>query len=1001
MSGLRSRHWTHTIVCILTFTMLLNALPAIAVHGNLAACTQPYCSTVRVSPGKYSRTLGTDFPTFASVKLSYPNSSILTNSTGDLLFKVNLSPPKTDRNITVNGMLVPNASLYRSVDIYIPPDFTSLTTSQLWTSFTNDYDPNSLSLSRGGGSDQIGPNWWRVSVRNIIVTANLGFVASRSNLTANGVFETNKTQYVRLFQVTSPSIAGRYFFKAFLNGTSIGPDNFPTLVVEGTNDPAYISGTLRDIGYSNSSEAGKPVNIPPGYGARVVATGIDYLGRTATAQTFINSTAEGQYTLFGLAAGTYNLTAYVAGYVPTIRPLRVSVLPAQSLENIDIYLPRSANVTGVVFSRTGDGVPLRWGSLFGFGGTTPRSIIVRMLSPDNIVVASTPAPYRPTLFTDPSATTFAFSIYRELGYDGRIPQNYANYTSGLTSGDYYLRAYVTSYIQIDDVPIHIINQTLRTYAEIPLVRTGFFSITVHFLDYSSSLKATNLTLGGTLSVSVYDEAWTLRGTNTTFVLPGSNNATIEVLGFSEARGLGNIGLLHPNYGLPPGTYHIVARFTSSPLYTGDTNVGVRDTYFQLEDVQGIITLASISSYFLPSALSFFMYRGGGILLNVYSTDTEHPSVPVPFAYHGAPITLKIIDSVGNVYTTNSSQPFNNNTRQFFYAGLLTNDYEILAQTVGYQQFEIPRIHVAMGTNSDVSIRMILQPTIDLTLVFKNENLLSLINSTQPYAQPLNHLDATPVRLEVYDDLGNFVAANNTYIPNLTNGSPTTSARFILIGFERYFGDPMTNWSGFYDTTDAARPDEGGLSPGSFRVMVWVDGYYQSSEIQVNLVPRERASVVASMDRASRISGTVIGSTIYNQARLLSWAVVDLEPGNGNYTTFTTDGYYQVWVPSGTYMIGVKLAGYSTRTAQVAVPQGSDLRMDFWLEYFQGSPTFSTAQLLAEFGLATLQQDQISRFGLILPTAPLRQTSLLTPRQSTCLLEQRPLRNESRQRTKRA
>jgi hypothetical protein len=962
MSGLRPRLCRNAAVFILVFTMLLNALPAITVHGAFT-CLKPPCSKVEVSPGKYAQTLGTDFPSFTSVKLSYPNSSILTNSMGDLLFAVTLSPPPTNR--TINGFK--NASLYNSIDIYIPPDFTGITIGNFWTSFTNDYGGNSLSVSRGGSSDSIGPNWWRVSVRNIIVTNDVNVIKSRestSNLTVNRVFAANKTQYIRLFQVISPTIAGRYFFKAFLNGTSIRPENFPTVVVAGTNDPAYISGTLLDSGNTDPSQAGRPVYIPNGEGGRILATGIDYLGRAASAQAFINANSTGEYTLFGVAPGTYNLTAYVAGYIPTTRLVRVSVLPAQSLDNINIYLQRSAIITGVALSRTADGVAIPWGQLSAFRSARDtslvaanRSITVRVVSLDGSVVASIPAAYSRQLFTNYDATTFSFSIQREFVFDGRIPQDYANYTSGLTPGDYYLYAYVTSYIQLDNVLIHVSNETLRTYSEIPLIRTGFFSITVHFKDYASSLADSNVALGGTLTVSVYDQSWTLRGSNTTFVAPNSTSATVEVMGSSSARGLGDIGLLSANYGLPPGTYHIVARFTSSPLYTGATNVGVRDTYFQLEDYQGIVTLATRSDFssdglhqVFASEISFPMIRGGGISLTIYSVDTEQPPVYGNWIYSGAAITLKIIDHVGNVYTTNATQRGNQTFEQFYYAGLLTDDYEIVVITPGYRQYEIPRIHVSLGADSDISIRMILEPTIDLTLVFKTEDILSAINSTQPYAQPLNSLDATPVRLEVYDEYGNFVAANRTYIPNLTEldetstTTSTTSARFILFGFNQYYGDPASKWAGFYDTTDAARQDDGGLQAGVYTIEVWVDGYYQSEALQVNLGGRGSTSAALSLQRASRISGIVLGPTIYNQARFLSWAVVDLEPGNGNYTTFTTDGYYQVWMPAGTYNIGVALAGYSTRTAQVAVPQGSDLRMDFWLDYFQASPAYSAIQL---------------------------------------------------------
>ena len=116
--------------------------------------------------------------------------------------------------------------------------------------------------------------------------------------------------------------------------------------------------------------------------------------------------------------------------------------------------------------------------------------------------------------------------------------------------------------------------------------------------------------------------------------------------------------------------------------------------------------------------------------------------------------------------------------------------------------------MVLGGNADASIWMILNPVIDLTVAFKDEGLLSVTDSTQPYAQPINNLDATPARVEVFDDQGNFVAANQTYIPNNSK-----VIHFVLAGMGgvfQYSGDPRFIWSGFYDTTDGVRQNAGGL-----------------------------------------------------------------------------------------------------------------------------------------------------------------------------------------------
>src|SRR5208337_874232 len=155
---------TRAAKTLLAFLLLLTILLPIGAQNANA-------SPVSVSPGKSDLNLGADFPTFASVKLSYPNSSILTNSTGDLLFTVTPNSSWVDKTFGICNspkqfevclsimqacsttfvfpLIVTSCQVSgyntTAVDIYIPPDFSGISTSQLWTSFTNNYDHNSLS----------------------------------------------------------------------------------------------------------------------------------------------------------------------------------------------------------------------------------------------------------------------------------------------------------------------------------------------------------------------------------------------------------------------------------------------------------------------------------------------------------------------------------------------------------------------------------------------------------------------------------------------------------------------------------------------------------------------------------------------------------------------------------------------------------------------------------------------------------------------------------------
>ena len=1049
----------------LTITLILLSTILLPISANVF---QPvHANDLTVSPGKWDLRLGNST---SLVELSYPNSTILTDSVGDLLFTVTLEPNSSlfhcDTQPTPSTPLLPSplqlGDCQFSLNIYIAPEFSGLTIANLWTSFTNDYDHIHLRLSRSSSADQIAPNWWEISFQDINVTcapllANPSITPSHPNPVflayptcsllpghppVIGPYQT-KPQYVRVFEVTSPTTAGRYFFKAFINGNSIGAPNFPTLVVKASRDPATISGTLRDLGNRIPSRAGQPIFLAPGMGAQIIATGYTALGQTVSAQTFINSTAGGSYTLYGVAAGTYNITVYAAGYIPTTinqlpypypfnpsitKPTPISVAPAQSLEGIDIYLSESANVTGTVLSQTASGRPVRWGTVcsltFGPSPTpcsTNRAITVELLNLDGTtIVATNQQPYTlPTSITpqgcvtypincatNPDATDYHFIIQNQLSsWSGEIPENYANFTSGLPTGvDYFVRAYVTSYIQLAEIRAHVANATLETELPVPLIRTGFITVTVHFKDSNSTgsglvdnpIKVPQ----ATLSVSAYDMEGILRAQNQTTVFDGNRSAFIELSGFSNSRQHGIFAQFSQNYGILPGTYYIVARLTAAPPTTGNAatttnapvpgSLVVGDLYYQYSIVQATIGLGEGDIQ-----VSFPLYRASGIQLNVYSIDTEVPPLFRHWAFPGSPVFFTFIPtSEISLYESNSTQPSGSSSLpppplfmdQPSYiehtlpvlnvTGLQPGSYYCFVYTVGYTQETPCHFTVQLGYNADASIWMIKNPFISLTVAFRHEGLLTGINSTEPYAQPINDLPATPVRWEVFDDLGDFVAANATYIPNVSpRGTPTQVANFTLVGFDTYYGDPRYVWSGFYDTTDQVTQQDGGLllypwelaQPyHEFTIRLWVDGYYQLYPVRAIVPTAGNVSLTIFLDRASRISGTIAGPDFFGFARPQSWAAVDLEPFNytlsgiidvqpGNYTTTSLDGFFQVWAPQGTYGLGVLLAGYQSYQIELAVPAGSDISLWIWLENYQPLTQPAGAIVAANLAFTTYKQ----------------------------------------------
>src|SRR5208283_3166343 len=291
----------------------------------------------------------------------------------------------------------------------------------------------------------------------------------------------------------------------------------------------------------------------------------------------------------------------------------------------------------------------------------PRSIIIEAyaVNENGTVLAETPFPSRASLFTNPTNSTFQFSI-SDTGWDGRIPQDAAYYISGLGWGDYYLRAYVTQYVQFDDVLVHVTNNTLDVESDIPLFRSGIFTVTVHFKDFNSTLIETPIPVSATLTATAYDLEGNLVAQNVTSIQEGSlhTNPPIELIGFSEVNNFGFRTQL--DYGIRPGTYHIVMTLTSSPVFSGFANVGVKNLYYQLTDLEGTIGLELSNSTRLvqdsDTQLSLSMYEAGALNLVMYSVDAERPNLHEPWAFPGQTISIQLISSIGVVYATNASQP---------------------------------------------------------------------------------------------------------------------------------------------------------------------------------------------------------------------------------------------------------------------------------------------------------------------------------------------------------
>lgn len=81
-----------------------------------------------------------------------------------------------------------------------------------------------------------------------------------------------------------------------------------------------------------------------------------------------------------------------------------------------------------------------------------------------------------------------------------------------------------------------------------------------------------------------------------------------------------------------------------------------------------------------------------------------------------------------------------------------------------------------------------------------------------------------------------------------------------------------------------------------------------------------------------IQGTVLGFNMYNQLEPIAWATVTADDGLRNFTTSSSgDGFYFMYVPTGTYNLTVTQPGYFAYTNAIAVSDGSTSTINFTLE----------------------------------------------------------------------
>jgi hypothetical protein len=796
---------------------------------------------VQMSPGTYAHTLGTPVDV---VKLDYPKSSVIQNATGDISL-----------NVTLNS----DAS---SVWFYIPPEFSFLRadTTSIWTSITNDY--KHMLITKLSSTDTYGPLWWNVRIENATIPAG--------------------SYFIRMFNIKAPDVCGRYFLKVFVDGKSIGSENFPTLVVKCSLDPSYISGRVLN---GDPAEYGMPVNAS----GKVVAQGITALGKTVKAQAYFNASENGAYTIYGLASGTYTLNASASGFAPTTMNETVNIYPGQSLAGVDIYVYPSATISATISSKCVNGL-VPWGYAYNLSiGQIPRPISVEISDSSGAQEALSAG------VTDPSLAFYAFSFNGSVGLDGHVPQDMAGYVSGLESGDYYLKAFVNEYVQRDVVSVHVHDYSRAISVPFDLWRSGWFQVTVFFRD-SEDGHAAPVPKGGQLTLQAYELDGTLRGSNSTFVPEGAETWTMEITGILSVNSIFVRSSSGRDYGFPSGTYMIEASFQGY--------------------VQTLPPQVTIEETCSASSLGLDMITAGALQITLRSVDWETPRQEVPWEYPGVAMRLELINSMGDLYTGTAEQQADTSETVANVTDLPAGTYLVRVYTLGYIPTTDYSVSVSLGSISDITVNLLKTTKIEITLQFRTAGVITPID-TYSYG-----LTQAPVRIEIYDTFGVLAGANATYIPVGVSNSTVD-----LAGFQDYAGNPSLKWVNYYDTTDGSSQKDYGLPAGTYLIRVWVPGYLQAGTATVTTSSVNIAGITLSLDRLAHVYGSIRGLNMHGDLIPVSWANVTAY-GPIMTTTSSLDGFYEMWLVNGTYALAASSLGYETQGTEIRVSMAWETPIDF-------------------------------------------------------------------------
>ncbi|MEM3061360.1 MAG: hypothetical protein QW265_03020 [Candidatus Bathyarchaeia archaeon] len=535
--------------------------------------------------------------------------------------------------------------------------------------------------------------------------------------------------------------------------------------------------------------------------------------------------------------------------------------------------------------------------------------------------------------TIPSLTYHRFLFNGSIEYDGHIPQAEAGFISGLKPGDYYIQAHINGYNQLDEVVVHLGNHSTNSFVQFSLEKSSWLDVVINLKEKKFASGNSPSPRDHVLVLEAYDLAGRLKARNFTFVSAGDEQAFLSLTGFRDLYETFKIY----DSGLLPDTYLIKAYMAE---------------YLQEETIKA--TVAGCSS---SVQVSLGMFKASILKVTFTSIEWQNPPRITNWTFPGKNMTIRFFDKAGKDYgTIYIQQPASSSitleywgidyyrlTKSLLPYYLLLHDeslpsgtYLIKVNTLGYVQQEDFLIEGLEGAVSDRNFRLVKGAVIEATILFKKEKMFV----------PASSMEDLSIRIELFDDAGNFVGANISYVPCMNK-----TFTIALYGFESYAGNPAKRWVNFYDTTDGVMQLDYGLPSGKYRIKVLVPGYEQNLEVFTEVKISHRASVIFELDKLAYVAGWIRGFNYLDELVNLSWASVSAS-SNGNYVeTATLEGFYELWLESGNYSIITAMPGYQTEFRRIYVGDASINEINIILKaYDDGVEIFEFYDLFRFFSL---------------------------------------------------